>query len=462
MTAYIFANPFVWGNPLLNVRRLVRITRQKEYTAEDTLVFSASSLLGFVDTARFTEPNLNSELTALKKFIRETKKCVPSVILPYSVRPGVFEILLVRGGKSSKLPYTEQDGALYVEKYDTGLAFDLIFNTKPYDGTEPEVHRSDYVFVDSAAYDDGCVYPGFCKVVKKGKRRANWLSPDGPFDASATHTALCGKNAKKILAMQTALRLYMHRYGFSDVTIGVSGGMDSAFVAALSVKTLGAEHVRLYFLPTIYTSEASCQDAALLAKNLGASLEVFSITPLLDHYVESLGGKSGVALGVLQNLQARIRANILMAHSNADGSLLLSTGNKSESATGYCTLYGDLAGGFNFIGDVFKTDLYELALSDPFLSSVIPKSIFTKAPSAELLPGQKDSDDLPPYSVLDKVLKEILEGRSAEQVKKHFEAGLVETVLRRLRGSQFKREQSCPVLKLSEHPLRDFCDKNFI
>jgi NAD+ synthase (glutamine-hydrolysing) len=246
--------------------------------------------------------------------------------------------------------------------------------------------------------------------------------------------------------------------------LGRSGGIDSALVACIAARALGPENVLGVAMPSRYSSEGSLTDAAALAKNLGIDFNVISIEPMFEAYLGALApafadaraGESGdtgaeAADLAMQNLQARVRGAILMALSNRHGRLLLTTGNKSELATGYCTLYGDMAGGLAVISDVPKTLVYNLAREINRERAVIPEATLTKAPSAELRPNQTDQDSLPPYELLDAILDAHLEQGLDSQalVAAGFDASIVNDVVRRVRVSEYKRRQMPPGLKIT-------------
>ncbi len=257
---------------------------------------------------------------------------------------------------------------------------------------------------------------------------------------------------------------YARRCGFSRALLGLSGGIDSALVACVAARALGPENVLGVAMPSRYSSEGSLTDAAALAKNLGIDFNVISIEPMFEAYLGALApafadarsGESGGAGAeaadlAMQNLQARVRGAILMALSNRHGRLLLTTGNKSELATGYCTLYGDMAGGLAVISDVPKTLVYKLAREINRERAVIPEATLTKAPSAELRPNQTDQDSLPPYELLDAILDAHLEQGLDSQalVAAGFDAAIVNDVVRRVRLSEYKRRQMPPGLKIT-------------
>ncbi len=254
-------------------------------------------------------------------------------------------------------------------------------------------------------------------------------------------------------ALLLGLHDYVHKNGFKKVVIGLSGGIDSALVAVLAVDALGKENVTTVFMPSRYSSKESEVDARELAAICGIPMLVVPIEPMYRAYLETLkasfeGKKEDITE---ENLQARIRGNILMALSNKFGWLVLTTGNKSEMSVGYATLYGDMAGGFAVIKDVPKTLVYQLCAYRNSLTRVIPERILTKAPSAELKPDQKDTDSLPPYEILDPVLRAYVEeDRSRENI---VDAGFGENVVRRVMdlvdGSEYKRRQSPPGIRIT-------------
>ena len=250
-------------------------------------------------------------------------------------------------------------------------------------------------------------------------------------------------------------RDYVRKNGFQKVLIGLSGGIDSSLTAVIAVDALGKENVVGISMPSRYSSEGSIVDARLLAENLGIELQVVAIEHPFGSYLDMLepqfhGTEPGVAE---ENLQARIRGNILMGLSNKFGWLVLTTGNKSELATGYSTLYGDMAGGFSVIKDVPKTLVYELSgyINKRDSREVIPQAVIGKPPSAELRPDQRDQDSLPPYDVLDDVLRAYVEeDRShAEIVEMGFDPQIVQQVIKLVDRSEHKRRQAPPGVKIT-------------
>jgi NAD+ synthase/NAD+ synthase (glutamine-hydrolysing) len=255
-------------------------------------------------------------------------------------------------------------------------------------------------------------------------------------------------------ALVLGTRDYVRKCGFSRVVIGLSGGIDSALTAAIAVDALGRENVTGIAMPSQYSSEHSIKDARELACKLGIRFEVVPIGPVFDGYRKALAPLfAGTPENVAEeNIQSRIRGNILMAFSNKFGELVLTTGNKSEVGVGYCTLYGDMVGGLGVISDVPKTMVYSLSRYVNSLKPVIPQSTIDKPPSAELRPGQQDSDTLPPYEVLDNILEDYVEDyRTAEQIAadRGYDVRLVRDVVRMIERSEYKRQQAAPGLKIT-------------
>jgi NAD+ synthase (glutamine-hydrolysing) len=254
-------------------------------------------------------------------------------------------------------------------------------------------------------------------------------------------------------ALVTGVRDYFGKLGFKKAILGLSGGIDSAVVAVLAARALGADNVRVVLMPSQYSSDHSVNDARELAKNLGCQYDIVPIETVYESYMDILKPHFwGRDFNVTEeNLQARIRGMFLMAFSNKFGNILLNTSNKSEMAVGYGTLYGDMCGGLSVIGDVYKTEVFELARYMNKDGEVIPENTITKPPSAELRPDQKDSDSLPDYDVLDEILYLYIEERQGpkELIKRGFDEKLVRRILRLTNINEFKRYQTAPVLRVS-------------
>ncbi|MBL7180168.1 MAG: NAD+ synthase [Desulfobacterales bacterium] len=277
--------------------------------------------------------------------------------------------------------------------------------------------------------------------------KASEFSPDSLHPVS-------GSDIESILrALVMGTRDYVTKCGFSKVVVGLSGGIDSALTAAIAVKALGLENVSGVFMPSRYTSKENHEDTVKLSENLGIAYIQIPIDSMFKEFLRFISPDFKERnVGITeQNIQARIRGTILMALSNKYGSLVLSTGNKSELAVGYCTLYGDMTGGLAVISDVPKTTVYDLARFINQDKEYIPQRIIDKIPSAELKPDQSDQDDLPPYEVLDSILKGYIEGfKSANQlIQMGFDQSTVEDVISRVDRNEYKRHQAAPGLKVT-------------
>jgi NAD+ synthase/NAD+ synthase (glutamine-hydrolysing) len=269
------------------------------------------------------------------------------------------------------------------------------------------------------------------------------------------HEQIEGTEASAYAALVLGTRDYVRKCGFQKVVIGLSGGIDSALTAAIAVDALGAENVLGVSMPGPYSSAGSKDDARDLAKNLGIRYETISINPAFEDFRKVLAPVFGKAAedATEENIQSRLRGVTLMALANKSNALVLTTGNKSEMAVGYSTLYGDMAGALAVIADVPKTMVYRLSEYRNQISPVIPRSTIEKPPSAELRPNQTDQDTLPPYDVLDNILEDYVEDyKTAEQIAKDrgYDRKLVASVIRMIERSEYKRQQAAPVLKITE------------
>jgi NAD+ synthase (glutamine-hydrolysing) len=255
-------------------------------------------------------------------------------------------------------------------------------------------------------------------------------------------------------ALTTGLAGYVSKNGFSDVVVGLSGGIDSALTATIAVDALGRDSVHGVTMPTRYSSTGSVDDSVDLAERLGIRIDVIPIDDVFSGFLDALAPQFADTVENVaeENLQARIRGMILMALSNKFGSMVVATGNKSEMAVGYATLYGDMAGGYSVLKDVYKTTVYDLARWRNRDDEVIPVATISKPPSAELRPDQLDSDSLPPYEVLDEILEMYIEhDRTAmEIVADGHDAALVNRIAAMVDRNEYKRRQAAPGVKISK------------
>ncbi len=254
-------------------------------------------------------------------------------------------------------------------------------------------------------------------------------------------------------ALIVGIRDYFQKMGFTKAILGSSGGIDSAVTLALACEALGSENVRAILMPSQYSTDHSVSDAVALSENLNNPYDIIPIKPVFDAFLESLAPVFGnLPFSVAEeNIQSRTRGNLVMAISNKFGYILLNTSNKSELATGYGTLYGDMAGGLSVLGDVYKRQVFALARYINREKEIIPVNIIVKPPSAELRPGQKDSDSLPDYEILDKVLYQYIERRKGPEdiIRLGIDETLVRRVLKLVNTNEYKRNQFCPIIRVS-------------
>lgn len=323
-------------------------------------------------------------------------------------------------------------------------------------------HGLPVVYVNQVGGNDSLVFDGESVVVMPDGRiaaQARSFEEDLVlFDTATSSGDVHAHPAVEIELVRDALicgtRDYVRKSGFRSVVVGLSGGIDSSVVAAIAVAALGRENVVGVSMPGPYSSEGSRTDARQLAENLGIDFLTIPITDVFDSYRASLRDAfRGRPQDVTEeNLQARVRGNLLMALSNKSGSMVLSTGNKSEMAVGYCTLYGDMAGGLAMLSDVPKTMVYELAHLLNHERELIPVASIEKPPSAELRPNQKDADSLPPYDVLDRILGAYIEDvKSPEEIAGEFgfDIALVRSIASKVDRNEYKRRQAPPGLKIT-------------
>ncbi|MDQ3878080.1 MAG: NAD+ synthase [Actinomycetota bacterium] len=277
--------------------------------------------------------------------------------------------------------------------------------------------------------------------------------PEAGGQASAPMAEELGAEAEIYSALVTALRDYVSKNGFDKVVLGLSGGIDSTLVATIAVDALGPQRVLGLAMPSEFSSSHSVEDAKRLSANLGIEMLELSIADIYHSYLDTLSNAFGHAdMGLAEeNLQARARGNLVMAVSNRYGHLVLATGNKSEMACGYATLYGDMAGGFALLKDVFKTEVYALSKYRNSIGNVIPENVLTKPPSAELRPDQRDSDSLPPYDELDPILEAYIEHDAGidDLVSAGHDRAVVEKVIALVDRAEYKRRQAPPGPKVT-------------
>jgi NAD+ synthase (glutamine-hydrolysing) len=323
-------------------------------------------------------------------------------------------------------------------------------------------HGAYVAMVNQVGGNDSLVFDGSSVVIRPdgevAARAGSFVEDLVVFDTEAEETVAAVAAVDGVAELWDALVLgtrdYVRKCGFSKVLVGLSGGIDSALVAAIAVEALGAENVVGIGMPTEYSSLGSIEDARKLAKNLGVRFELLPIHDVFAQFQHVLHPLfAGTSFGLAEeNLQPRIRGTLLMALSNKFGALVLTTGNKSEMSTGYCTLYGDMVGALAVIGDVMKTRVYALSRYVNRVREIIPWATIEKPPSAELRPEQRDTDSLPPYEVLDPILEAYVERYcSAEQIAEEQEVDvrLVKSVLQLVERSEYKRQQAAPVLKVT-------------
>jgi NAD+ synthase (glutamine-hydrolysing) len=323
-------------------------------------------------------------------------------------------------------------------------------------------HKAPVVMVNQVGGNDSLIFDGSSlvldptgKVVAQAKSfEEDLVFFDSEEMSGDLHAQIEGDDASVYAALVLGTRDYVRKCGFRQAIIGLSGGIDSALTAAIAVDALGKENVIGVGMPGPYSSTGSVDDARLLATNLGIRFELLCITETFESFRKALDKPfAGLKEDTTEeNIQARARGTLLMALSNKFGALVLSTGNKSELGVGYCTLYGDMAGGLAVISDVPKTLVYRLALLVNGDREIIPRNTIEKPPSAELRPDQKDSDSLPPYEILDAILEDYVEDSlSAEKIAadRKFDIDLVRRVIRMVERSEYKRQQAAPGIKIS-------------
>jgi NAD+ synthase (glutamine-hydrolysing) len=354
----------------------------------------------------------------------------PTMVVNIAASPFSYTQVDIR--KSIITEKAQQYHLPFIYVNQTGANTDLIF-----DGNSMVVNAQGDIIEQLPAFTE--------KVVHTDSEKFKYQKPIDAQEISSTqyiHDALV-----------TGIRDYFKKMNFTKATLGLSGGIDSAVVVVLAVEALGAENVRVLLLPSQYSSHHSITDAKDLAENLGIQYDIVPIADIFQQFETALNPLfKGLKPDVTEeNLQARIRGSLLMALSNKLGNLLLNTTNKSEAAVGYGTLYGDMNGSIAVLGDVYKTEVYRLARYINRNKEVIPENSITKAPSAELRPGQKDSDSLPEYDVLDAILFRYIEMNlsPAEIIAEGFAEATVNKTVRLVNMNEYKRFQAAPILRIS-------------
>lgn len=325
-------------------------------------------------------------------------------------------------------------------------------------------YQTPFIFVNQVGGNDGLIYDGAsCAYDAEGAIIAqavdfaqDLIIVDTDKNKGHMHK-VTEDNTKAILkALVLGVRDFVQKNGFTKGLVGLSGGVDSALTLVIAVLALGRENVHAVYMPSLYSAEENMEDTAALCRNLEVKLDVVSISDLYQSMAKELNPEFNSANPSVaeMNLQARLRGALLMGYSNRDGGLLLTCGNKSEIATGYCTLYGDMCGALAVIGDIYKTEVYVLAntINQMYGKEVIPQRILDKTPSAELRPNQRDMDELPEYDELDLILQRYLdEGKSVEDIlSEGFNQKAVHDTIRRIKNNEHKRFQAAPVLRVSE------------
>jgi len=352
-----------------------------------------------------------------------------SILINISASPFTMDKPFLRLGMLRSLAVRHKRPVIYVNQ--VGGNDSLIF-----DGASIALTASGRIAAQAKAFDEDLVL--FDTVTGEGD----------------LHDQPTNEMASAFQALVLGTRDYVRKCNFSKTIVGLSGGVDSAVVASIAVEALGPANVLGVSMPGPYSSEGSKTDAQALARNLGIELLTIPIAPVFDAYKQALAPAFGDRApdAAEENIQARIRGNYLMALSNKFGSMLLSTGNKSENAVGYCTLYGDMAGGLAVISDVPKLLVYDLARYINRDREVVPHSTIDKPPSAELRPDQKDTDSLPPYEILDRILKAYIEEVKCPEeiaIETGFDLKLVRSIAMRVDGNEYKRKQAAPGLKIT-------------
>jgi NAD+ synthase (glutamine-hydrolysing) len=347
--------------------------------------------------------------------------------------------LVFDGGSVVINPYGEIE--LSAPSFEEGLYF---IDIDPLEPTRANLREGKRKHYNQSAYYESV------NTIKIGKK----ITEKAPI--KATKVDSFDIYEQLYFAVKTGIKDYVEKNGFQKVVLGLSGGIDSSLTAAIAADALGPENVLGLLMPSQYSSKGSIDDSIELSKNLGINYKIIPINSLYEKYIENLkeSFENTDEDKTEENIQARIRGNLVMAFSNKFGYLALACGNKSEAATGYATLYGDMAGGFSPLKDLYKTDLYNVARKYNELHGreIIIKSILEKPPSAELRPNQKDEDTLPPYALLDEILFKYIDREMSydELLQEGYDEGLLKNVINMVNKNEYKRRQSAPGIKLTE------------
>lgn len=390
-------------------------------------------------------------ITPMEELIRQS----PDVMINLSASPYNYAQDMVRN--SLVKAHTRKYGLPMFYCNTVGSQTEVVFDggSLVYDARGNRIAEMKYFEEDYRVFDLEEINRGVTRRSLADVQEAVYFSAQDVGAGEDTIRYLAGeKNIEEIYqALLLGIRDYFRKMGFTKAILGASGGIDSAVVQALAVAALGKENVRAVLMPSQYSSDHSVSDAEQLSRNLGNPYDIIPIKPVFDSFLHSLEPVfKDQPFGVAEeNIQSRTRGNLLMAIANKFGYILLNTSNKSELATGYGTLYGDMAGGLGVLGDLYKMQVFALARFINRKGEIIPANIISKPPSAELRPNQRDSDSLPDYDILDRVLFEYIELRKGprEIIAKGYDAQLVTRVLKLVNTNEYKRNQFCPIIRVS-------------
>ncbi len=424
--AYIFTTPWTDGNKTYNAALLIEDGKIKHTVFKNNL-----PNYGVFDEKRIFASGPLPEPVEFKGVKLGIVICEDIWFPPAAAhlkKQGAEIILSPNGSPYHQKKHAMREEVLRARVKETGL---------------PIVYVNQMGGQDDLVYDGGSmVFDATGKMVFLAPYCETYVGPIG------NNVTIPPTNDTIYAVLKRSLKDYIDKNGFKGVIIGMSGGIDSALSAAIAVDALGADKVRCVMMPSSFTSKESFDDAEDCCKALGCSYEVISIEPAMRAFEATIDNLSGLAH---ENMQSRARGLILMSLSNQTGWMVLTTGNKSEMAVGYATLYGDMCGGYNVLKDVYKTKVYELSRWRNAISSVIPERIITKAPTAELRANQTDQDSLPPYDILDAILDGLIEQDLGvvDLIAKGFDDATVKKVFRLLDLAEYKRRQSAPGPKIT-------------